>query len=260
MGIKAVMFDLDGTLLPMDQGVFIQAYFGGLCKRLAPHGYDPEQLVAAIWAGTGAMVKNTGENTNEAVFRKAFEDIFGDRVKGDYAEFDRMASEIPIGCDGLVFHPYLMGELTPFADPALRGSFIGIGASHTKAHFARAVMEGVAMSLLDCRKYLIEKGVSVKDVAYVIGGGAKSEVWRQIVADALGITLIMSENNDSSFGSAMCAGVGAGFFGNIDQAIAVCQKTVGKTAPVAQNTEKYKKLFEKYKKISQFLTELVNEK
>ena len=93
MGIKAVMFDLDGTLLPMDQGVFIKAYFGGLCKRLAPHGYDPEQLVAAIWAGTGAMVKNTGENTNEAVFWKAFEDIFGDRVKGDYAEFDAFYRE-----------------------------------------------------------------------------------------------------------------------------------------------------------------------
>lgn len=77
MQIKAVLFDLDGTLLPMDQDVFVKAYFSGLAKKLAPHGYDPDTLIPAIWAGTMAMVKNDGHATNEQVFWDRFCDILG---------------------------------------------------------------------------------------------------------------------------------------------------------------------------------------
>jgi xylulokinase len=185
-----------------------------------------------------------------------FRDTFG----GSFEEFSMVAENIPIGSDGLVFHPYLMGELTPYANPMLRGSFIGISAGHTKAHFARAVMEGVAMSLLDCKEYLEDKGATVGNFAYIIGGGAKSRVWRQIVADTLGLTLVQTENNDSSFGSAMCAGISAGFFASFDEASKTCQKVIGETKPIAENTEKYAKIFAKYKKISKFLTELSDER
>ena len=185
-----------------------------------------------------------------------FRDTFG----GSFEEFSMVAENIPIGSEGLVFHPYLMGELTPYANPMLRGSFIGISAGHTKAHFVRAVMEGVAMSLLDCKKYLEDKGVTVGNFAYIIGGGAKSRVWRQIVADTLSLTLVQTENNDSSFGSAMCAGISAGFFAGFDEASKTCQKVIGETKPIAKNTEKYAKIFAKYQKISQFLTELSDEK
>lgn len=90
MQIKAVLFDLDGTLLPMDQEVFVKAYFGLLAKHLAPHGYEPQKLIDAIWAGTGAMVKNTGEVTNERAFWKTFCEIFGEKAGEDeplFAEF-----------------------------------------------------------------------------------------------------------------------------------------------------------------------------
>ena len=170
-----------------------------------------------------------------------------------------MAEQIPVGADGLIFHPYLMGELTPYANPMLKGSFIGVSAGHTKAHFARAVMEGVALSLLDCKEYLEKKGVQIGESAYIIGGGAKSHVWRQIVADALNLTLIQTETNDSSFGSAMCAGIVAGFFKDFSQACATCQKVIGTTVPNAENTAKYAKIFDRYKKISSFLVELANE-
>lgn len=185
-----------------------------------------------------------------------FRDTFG----GDFREFDSMAEKIRPGSDGLIFNPYLLGELTPFANPALRASFIGISASHTKAHFARAVMEGVAMSLFDSVKYLESHGVKVGTSAYVIGGGAKSKLWQRIVSDALGITLISTENNDSSFGSAMCAGIYAGFFDDFDSAVKKCRKVVGVTEPIAENREKYLSLYEKYKKISNFLNEMFNEK
>jgi len=75
--ITTVFFDLDGTLLPMDQDVFIQAYMAGLSGKLAPYGFDPRVLAKSIWAGTGAMVKNDGSARNDEVFWKVFSGICG---------------------------------------------------------------------------------------------------------------------------------------------------------------------------------------
>ena len=68
MSIKAVLFDLDGTLLPMDQDVFVKTYFKGIAAKLAPYGYEPKALIDAIWAGTIEMIKNDGRRTNEEAF------------------------------------------------------------------------------------------------------------------------------------------------------------------------------------------------
>lgn len=87
MSIKAILFDLDGTLLPMDQDIFIKAYFGGLARKLAPHGYDPEALIKAIWAGTKAMIQNDGQGTNEEVFWDCFCGIFGANARLDEPKF-----------------------------------------------------------------------------------------------------------------------------------------------------------------------------
>ena len=88
MKIKAILFDLDGTLLPMDQDVFIKAYFGGLSAALIPHGYEPKSLVNAIWNGTAAMIKNDGKTTNEAMFWNTFSEIYGENVRDDEPKFD----------------------------------------------------------------------------------------------------------------------------------------------------------------------------
>ncbi|MBE5734377.1 MAG: xylulokinase [Clostridiales bacterium] len=184
-----------------------------------------------------------------------FRDTFG----GTFEEFSKQAEDIDVGCDGLIFHPYLMGELTPFANPNLRGSFFGVSASHNKAHFARAVMEGVALSLRDCKEYLEQKGIVMAGQIFIIGGGAKSNVWRQIVSDVLNLKLISTKNNDSSFGSALCAGVHAGFFKDLDHAIFTAKEVVGETLPNQENTKIYDKIFKKYKKISKFLNEISNE-
>lgn len=93
MGIKAVLFDLDGTLLPMDMERFIKAYFGGLAAHMAPHGYDPEKLIAAIWAGTAAMVKNNGEKTNEERFWDTFASLLGEGVREDEPLLDAFYRE-----------------------------------------------------------------------------------------------------------------------------------------------------------------------
>lgn len=183
-----------------------------------------------------------------------FRDTFG----GDYKELDAAASEVPIGCDGIVFHPYLNGELTPYANPNLCADFVGVRASHTKAHFTRAVLEGVAMSMLDCKQALDSLNVSHDSSAIIIGGGGKSPLWRQIISDALGIELIEMKYTDSSFGSAMLAGIAVGVFENAEQAVKKCNKVVSSTLPNHENTMKYNELFKKYKAIQKALEPIYN--
>ena len=86
--IKYVLFDLDGTLLPMDQDAFVKDYFGRLAKKVAPIGYDPQTLPKNLWQGVGAMVMNDGKATNEVVFWKVFEKIYGSKVYNDIPVFD----------------------------------------------------------------------------------------------------------------------------------------------------------------------------
>lgn len=93
MSIKAVLFDLDGTLLPMDQDVFVGAYFKGLATHLVPCGYESNKLIKAVWAGTEAMIKNNGEKTNEAVFWDVFTSVFGEGALEDIPHFDKFYSE-----------------------------------------------------------------------------------------------------------------------------------------------------------------------
>ena len=106
MKITTVLFDLDGTLLPMDQEAFVKAYLGRLAAFLAPHGYEPKAIVDSIWAGTGAMVKNDGRATNESVFWNKFCTIFGEDARKDEPLFQRFYEtvfpEVQSACG---FHP-----------------------------------------------------------------------------------------------------------------------------------------------------------
>ncbi len=88
MAITTVLFDLDGTLLPMDQDVFVKDYFGRLAAKLAPQGYDPKKLVDTIWRGTGAMVKNDGSRTNEEAFWELAVAVYGEKIVKDKHFFD----------------------------------------------------------------------------------------------------------------------------------------------------------------------------
>ena len=103
---KAILFDLDGTLLPMDQEVFVRDYLGRMAAFLAPHGYDPQSLIKAVWAGTGAMVKNDGKALNEDVFWYVFNSILGRDAKQDLALFEEFyRTEFQKAKDSCGFHP-----------------------------------------------------------------------------------------------------------------------------------------------------------
>lgn len=185
-----------------------------------------------------------------------YRDTFG----GDYEELNRGAEEVPLGCEGLVFHPYLNGELTPYADPMLCGSFTGVRATHTKAHFTRAVLEGVCYSLLDAKLALDEIGMEYQDVATLIGGGAKGALWRQIAADVLGVTLKVMKNSDSSFGSAMLAGIAVGVFQDAKDAVDKCVEVKDIAYPDMERHQMYQELFKEYKRIHDVLAPVYRER
>ncbi len=184
-----------------------------------------------------------------------YRDVFG----GDYADLDAGAESVAPGAEGLIFNPYLNGELTPYGDPKLCASFIGVRSGHTKAHFTRAVLEGVSMSMKDCMNTLEGLGIPHADSAIIIGGGGKSPLWRQITADVLGMNLIEKKYADSSFGSAMFAGVKIGFWKTPEEAVAVCNEELSVTRPDPENHEIYKKVFAKYKKVHDALESIYHE-
>ena len=165
-----------------------------------------------------------------------------------FTDLNVPAEAIKPGCDGLMFHPYLNGELTPYNDPDLRGSYTGISSIHTTAHFTRATLEGVAMSLKDCLQTLKNLGVEMKRVR-IIGGGAKGLLWRQIVADVLGLEMQKVKVDDSSFGTAMLAAVAVGWFDSFAQAAETCIEIDSVAKPNPDNHQLYEKLFVRYKAI-----------
>ncbi len=185
-----------------------------------------------------------------------YRDTFG----GDYRELDAGAEKIAVGCDGLIFHPYINGELTPYADPMLCGSFIGVRSGHTKAHFTRAVLEGVALSLLHSKKKLESLGMRCAERATLIGGGAKSPLWQSIVADCLDIELNVTDSSDSSLGSAMLAGVAIGVFESAEAAAEKCIHVNKTVKPNKENHEKYLKIFDEYVRVHDALAPIYQDR
>ena len=121
MPITTVLFDLDGTLLPMDQDVFVKEYFGRIAGKLAPQGYEPKRLVDTIWRGTGAMVKNDGSKSNEEAFWEVAVSVYGDQIVKDNHFFDEFYEtefdEIKAVCG---YHPAAAGIVHNLKEKGLR--------------------------------------------------------------------------------------------------------------------------------------------
>lgn len=217
--------------------------------------YPDRHLVNYSHIADGLWYPGTATKAAASSYRW-YRDTFG----GEYKELDNGAENIPIGCEGLVFHPYINGELTPYADPMLCGSFTGVRATHTKAHFTRAVLEGVSLSLLDSKLYLDSLNIPYNSTATLIGGGAKGKLWRSITADVLGITLKTTKSSDSSLGSAMLAGIAAGVFKSPQDAVNKCVKEDTVTVPNMENTKKYSEIFKVYKEIHNALAPIYRER
>ncbi len=124
----------------------------------------------------------------------------------DFAALAASAGDVPAGADGLLFLPYLTGERTPHADPLARGAFVGLTVRHGRAHLVRAVMEGVAFGLRDGLELMQAAGVGAVDEIRASGGGTRSAVWRQVLADVLGASLVTpAASEGAAYGAALLA-------------------------------------------------------
>ena len=142
------------------------------------------------------------------------------------------AAAVAPGSDGLLFLPYLTGERTPHPDPLARGAFVGLTVRHGMAHCTRAVLEGVAYGLRDSFELMKAAGLGSMRQVRVSGGGAKSALWRQILADVFGCELAtVNTVEGAAFGAALLAAVGAGRFASVEDACAACVRVTGSTAP-----------------------------
>jgi len=153
------------------------------------------------------------------------------------------AEAIPPGSEGLLFLPYLIGERTPHADPLARGAFVGLTLRHSKAHLVKAVLEGVTYGLRDSLELLRKTGVSELEQVRLSGGGARSPLWRQILADILGIELVtVNVTEGAAYGAALLAAVGAGIYTSVEEACETTVRILEHTSPL----EEHKPLYDHY--------------
>jgi xylulokinase len=197
----------------------------------------------------GLYYTATGTNSCASAHRWLRDRFFmqpGGDGSAAFAEMDRLAGEAPAGSAGLLFHPYLQGERAPYWDPLLRADFIGATMSHGRAHFARALYEGIAFSIRDLLQAARGLGLRFSS-ARLLGGGARSAIWRQIIADVTGLTIERPANGDASFGAALVAGVGVGLYGDPRAAVARCVTILDRCTPDPARAALYDEFFAVYK-------------
>ena len=234
-----------GAIAP-GQATIKLATAGRICS-ITDHAVVDPRLVTYRHVVGGMWYPGTATKSCAASYRW-YRDTFG----GDFGEMSHAAAGIERGCSGLMYHPYLQGEITPYLNDKLRASFTGVAGYHTKPHFSRAVLEGVAYSMKDCYSTLEELGIAPAE-AIAIGGGAKNGLWRQILADMMNIPLTTVQDVDSSLGSAMLAGVAIGAFADHRAAVKQCVKPIGVTVPDAEGVAFYDREFKRYLRVQRAL-------
>jgi xylulokinase len=207
-----------------------------------------------------------GEMDNAGGCLKWFsENLFGqeerqaaqDKGKSVFQLMDEMAAEIPAGCEGLLFLPWVWGERAPVDDDQVRGGFVNLGLNHSKAHMVRAMLEGIGHHLRWIFESLEKAGVPVRE-ANVIGGGAKSSFWLQLLADVTGVKLLQVEGplDACARGAAMTAAVGLGYYHDFQEVEKIIRLTGAEFTPDPQKREIYDTAYANFRYIYQPLSDI----
>lgn len=186
----------------------------------------------------GGKYKKAAEENGTSVFR----------------EVDKAVAQIPPGAGGVIFHPFISpaGERAPFVKPSAKAQFFGIGLEHTTDHIMRAIFEGIGYSIMNC----FDLGECSPTEIRLTGGGAKSDVWCQIIADMTGIDAIITDGKElGAKGAAIVASAALGIYPTVADAIADCVRPAKVFKPDPANTELYKKYYALYKSIYTHLWE-----
>jgi len=166
----------------------------------------------------------------------------------EYGTLIAEAATVPPGADGLTFLPYLTGERTPHADANARGVFCWIFAGHTRGHLVRAVLEGVAFAFRDSLELERKLGVNSAE-AIIVGGGARSPVWRQVLADVLETTMVTAATSGAPVGAAMLGVTASGDFASVSEAAGAWARPAGRTEPGPRTFEAYRAAYARYRSL-----------
>jgi xylulokinase len=196
--------------------------------------------VPNAWHHMGVMLSSGGS-------LRWFRDTFAPEIAYDY--LCEEAAPVAPGADGLFFLPYLAGERTPHKDPNARGAFVGIGLHHARPHFVRAVLEGVAFGLRDSLELMRACGLTAAQIR-LTGGGAKSRVWRQILADVFGTDCVtLNVDEGPAFGAAILAGVGVGVWPTVPEACRACVRLADLISPIPSASAAYQPLYSHFRSL-----------
>ncbi len=169
--------------------------------------------------------------------------------EASFPDLSDEAATAAAGSDGLLFLPYLTGERTPHPDPDARGAFVGLTVQHERAHLTRAVMEGVAFGLRDGLDLMLAAGTPKPEQIRASGGGVRSAVWRQILADVLEAEIAtIATAEGAAFGAGLLAAVGAGWFGSVQEAVAAVVEVTPAAEP-GPDRGRYRELHGRYQQL-----------
>jgi xylulokinase len=217
---------------------------GVVFAPLAKYAYEPEGRLHAFCHSVPGMWHFMGVMLSAAGSLQWYRDTLA--ANEDFDALLAEAEAVPPGSEGLYFLPYLTGERTPHPDPLARGAFIGLTPRHTRAHMTRSVLEGVAFGLKDAFTLMNLAGDYEVRIS---GGGAKSQLWQQIIADILGVSLInVNTTEGGAFGAALLGVVGAGLASDIVQLCETAVQTEVGVQPSA-NVSAYKEPYTVYQQI-----------
>ncbi len=241
-----------GCVAPDKIGVTVGTS-GVVFAPLSRYAYEAEGRLHAFchalpdtWHFMGVMLSAAGS-------LQWYKDTFAPEIAFD--DLISEAADAPAGSDGLFFLPYLTGERTPHPDPLARGAFIGITSRHSRGHMTRAVLEGVAFGLKDSFTLIAQAGLPDSYEVRISGGGAKSPVWQQIIADVLAAPLVnINTTEGGAFGAAILASVTAGVYDDVASACEAMIET-GEDVAVGADAELYAERYEVYQSLYPTLKE-----
>lgn len=179
--------------------------------------------------------------------------------KSNFNLVEEEVESIPVGSDGLLYHPYLSsaGERAPFLNPNARAQFMGLNQEHTQAHLVRAVYEGISLAMRDCYTHLPQNANEV----YLSGGGANSNFWCQMFADCLNTTIIIPEGSEfGAKGAALLASVGTGHYNDLASAAEMTASTAQTFEPRPEKVRQYRRWYDVYRQAYEATFEIWDER
>ncbi len=262
---KVVLGTLDNLACATGAGCMSQGTFVACLGTAAWLGVNsdaplmsPEFKSNVMYVGDGVYHTSMHSHSACVVYDWVVEKMLYE-LKGNYAELERLATEVEVGADKLLFLPSFQGGNTIYSQDYIGGSYLGLRLHHGKGHLVRAALEGIGLDLMLGVEFFEKLGISPSK-ARIIGGGAKNNLWKQIISDMLDATLEMPQNMQhiGAIGAMAIAGVGAGLFENFDVIDQIVKVASSVEADQDANI-KYKKILPVYKHAYESLMPLYNE-